>query len=1381
MNNILTKNMLKMFAIIACYLIVTIPVAYATNVNIIFGGTIKDTAQVSPANLVNKQITVKANPPLYTDVKIDVKIDGASLAYSVKKIFLYTCKKSPPNDCIRTSPLQNTTYMHAELNWNDISERLTTSAYPRIANLLALVELEDANQNTIWVGFWDTVERLDTSVFNVKSAELTDIDLYAKSADLVNPIKNFANNRQSIPFTWLDKVVFKTATKLYGAGGTKTELESLNIQSSVDSKNEVISILKEYQLIFPETAGGVANPVTLNLNPSFTCGNGIKETELGEGPLNCCYDAGCGLNEYCDVSDNSTAGICRQEAISLEVIPGSLSEITDCSSKFTLKFTARVKSPPVSLASTANGFVKLDDILYPVTCDRSPIPNDYSCSVQLDPEVKCGTGNYRISPNSMNLTIVFNNGPSEKTKELSRDFSDITVNYNCGCPQGQYCDIGVNLCRQDVASLTIPEVSSYLTNYAGGTAFITVSVKINNPPSGLSVSGITYQLGNITFDSGSHPGATGVPTCTGGQETDYVYSCSIPFSIPGYDKARQYIIKGNSITFDISYPSGANTITRKVSTTFSDITIPSRNCGDGVKNPEETAATCCVDVGCSANEYCDVEKSCRLESSVALAVESIEPKSFTDCTVPHTLNITAKINNMPTGLNIDRYVFKSGGQIKPWSLFCTQPNPVTGIVTCQLTITQQPECKSTPYSITNNELVLTVSFKNGLPSSPFYTAITKDITTKLDDIVISPTYKCGNGIKETDVGESASNCCVDIPCKDDLKFGSNYYCDSDPLANPNGVCISKSQLRLVIDSPKKTVSFDNCEIDNKVEIKAHIESQPSQFRVQNINAILNGENARVRCQQDPAITGNFSFECELLVPKVFECQRGQTYSYTGNSLAFLVSFKNGQTFVTQPLSAKLPDVTISQGFTSLFDIIQDTNEKLNKVLDRLEGIVKRAQSYAKLCVTLSIIGAIATFALILTGILKPEIFGDSVRSGEAARAGAEIGAALQLGIKSVCASLSTLTTVNLKLADMQIQKIQIDQCIATHQHTIDSGSCRGQELSCYNQLKSCYSNVNSIIATGESIRNDINRLGNELVSVNDQIIQKVQNLDYLGGFANFYVSCDGGTDQSSKFCCEYSGVKKEMSRDAATGTVFPRECKLTRLVANARDIKNCNSPMIVVDGDIAVRGSRYDIADVKTLRWEYKDHTFELYCDKNNNGKADEKEKLSGTELTIEYVQDDGTCYCQGTTGSLAISNVKAEEITSTSATITWETNMESDSQVSYGINRLGEIFSPKDSHLTKVHIVKLTSLKPATTYKYIVISEVPTTGSPYKGTSSPEFTFTTQTKEPENECEADHPGNYGKESNKYYCRNEAECDTPTIERFKCPGPANIVCCKGKG
>ena len=96
--------------------------------------------------------------------------------------------------------------------------------------------------------------------------------------------------------------------------------------------------------------------------------------------------------------------------------------------------------------------------------------------------------------------------------------------------------------------------------------------------------------------------------------------------------------------------------------------------------------------------------------------------------------------------------------------------------------------------------------------------------------------------------------------------------------------------------------------------------------------------------------------------------------------------------------------------------------------------------------------------------------------------------------------------------------------------------------------------------------------------------------------------------------------------------------------------------------------------------------------------------------------------YTFTTGGAPVISNVQASNVTSTSATITWTTDVASDSKVNYGTTTS---YGSQQSNASQVtsHSITLTGLTPGTTYHYQCVS-----ANAYGQVSSSDYTFTTAT-----------------------------------------------------
>ncbi len=93
------------------------------------------------------------------------------------------------------------------------------------------------------------------------------------------------------------------------------------------------------------------------------------------------------------------------------------------------------------------------------------------------------------------------------------------------------------------------------------------------------------------------------------------------------------------------------------------------------------------------------------------------------------------------------------------------------------------------------------------------------------------------------------------------------------------------------------------------------------------------------------------------------------------------------------------------------------------------------------------------------------------------------------------------------------------------------------------------------------------------------------------------------------------------------------------------------------------------------------------------------------------------------TTGIPILSSISSGSPGATSATITWVTDLSSDSQVEYGLSSTYTASSTLDSTLTTSHSVSLSGLSQATTYHYRVLSSNGVT------TASSDNTFTTSTQ----------------------------------------------------
>ena len=81
---------LEAFAIFVSYLVFSLSLVSATDVSIMFNGQVQETAKYEQEKVVNMLIKMSHEPSdiTWTNVKLAVNLNSASLAKSIKKIYL---------------------------------------------------------------------------------------------------------------------------------------------------------------------------------------------------------------------------------------------------------------------------------------------------------------------------------------------------------------------------------------------------------------------------------------------------------------------------------------------------------------------------------------------------------------------------------------------------------------------------------------------------------------------------------------------------------------------------------------------------------------------------------------------------------------------------------------------------------------------------------------------------------------------------------------------------------------------------------------------------------------------------------------------------------------------------------------------------------------------------------------------------------------------------------------------------------------------------------------------------------------------------------------------------------------------------------------------
>jgi len=322
-------------------------------------------------DLIIKRFEVVRDPNdlTWSNPEVTFSLSSGSLTYSIEDVLIYACGKDDPVQCIQRQPVHLSAPVTSHsFGWRDVSERQGSSIYPQVANFLIIIKITGPNGRTGWVGSWDTVHRTDYNIFNPRSHEISDIDFYASSSDLILPIKAYIQGFKMIPFNWAEKLVFQGASSLFGLGADESDLQSSSpqFQAAQPQNNEITGINKDFYFVHSATSSGISIPYTLTLNPSFACGDNRCEPNLGETTETCCYDCLCDAGEYCDVISPATKiGGCKDlDDISIDIQPLTIPTVTDCALPFSASVKVDVSNMPTNPSETYDAYMELGNDVY---------------------------------------------------------------------------------------------------------------------------------------------------------------------------------------------------------------------------------------------------------------------------------------------------------------------------------------------------------------------------------------------------------------------------------------------------------------------------------------------------------------------------------------------------------------------------------------------------------------------------------------------------------------------------------------------------------------------------------------------------------------------------------------------------------------------------------------------------------------------------------------------------------------------------------------------------------------------------------------------------------------------------------------------------------
>lgn len=943
---------LEVFAIFVAYLVFSISLVSATNVKIYYNGVYQSPpVSYNPQSLVSKSVAVEAG-------SVKINITNATGAVQIARVYVFNCKGLSPASCMSVTPDTANGTFGASYPWSSVADR--SSGYPQKASFVILVKAISSGK-TFWTGFWQSIERSDASTYTPSENQLSEIQVHAKDIDDVASIRNFIASNKMIPFNpqWVLKAVFPVASGgLFMIKASLSGIESQQFSSSGTQQNQLTSLDQDYGFAFANITGesAIFSPITLNLNPSYNCGNNNCESQIGETSANCCMDCQCSSGSYCDVS-----GSCRlSSGITLSLQGTPQTTVSNCNEQHTLNITVRINNPPTSATVGSTKFRLGSGSEQATSCSGgSQTGYIFSCLVAVPAVQNCNAGTYRVGPNFLNFSITYPNGNSTASKSLSASFPDITIGsyscgnrvcesslgenpsmccFDCGCPNG-YCDVQPastnGSCRQDPTTLqaSAPSPASFYTHSSGDSARF--SAEIANSPVTLSVAQNTCSI-RCTRNDGQPCSSSCQISCSKTASSImsvYNSSCLLSFTMPAYDSLKGYSLSP-AINFSVSYKNGSSQTEQKVlSTTVPAINIGSHWCGDRKCDPDESPGSCCYDCGCPSGQYCNTQDiavftqgdSCRQNPRVE--TDSTSSTTFTSSYEEHVINITGHIDSVPSGISLVPKCAYGTSPGFPCYVSC-EGNLSSGVYMflCRIAIPEIDYNTSATYSpvtkkitFSSNSLNLTLSYNNASATAR------DEFSFEIPDIVINVVPKCGNQDCEKGIGENGRTCCADCGCRQD--YGTGYFCYQGK--SPNGECLSTStinmRIRTIDPNPINCTIFEQgkgCSFTESLKIYPAVLNPPSDLAVVDSYYRLgnSGSYTPLTCLE---LNGKGNYSCALALDNINKTNPGTEnrtielkitfgYSASGSTALMVRNYSDTAGFTVKKVYSEAVASCISQ-------------------------------------------------------------------------------------------------------------------------------------------------------------------------------------------------------------------------------------------------------------------------------------------------------------------------------------------------------------------------------------------------------------------------------------------------------------------------------------
>lgn len=512
-----------------------------------------------------------------------------------------------------------------------------------------------------------------------------------------------------------------------------------------------------------------------------------------------------------------------------------------------------------------------------------------------------------FSPMTLRLNPGYNCGNGNCESSLGETQANCCL--DCTCQAGYYCDIN-NGCKQvSGIALSLYGTPQTAVSNCNQQHILNISVRISNPPSGMSITSTSYKLGSGPYQT---------TACAGGSQTGYIFSCPVTVpSVPNCD-AGNYNVGPNYINFSITYANGTNTASKSIATSFPNIAIGSYECGN--RNCEsslgESPSMCCYDCGC-ASGYCDFlspsNGSCRTDPANSdLAVSGMAPSRFYTHSPGDSVSFLAQVTNSPVTLSVTGQVCSLGcarSDSQQCSASCSVSCSKTSSTstaynsTCAMEFTVRAYDSLKGYSLFPI-LNLSVRYTNGS-----HNTIQKVLSNSFSTINIGAHW-CGDKVCDPD--ETPGTCCYDCGCQ------GTQYCNTQNIQYRSNADSCQAKPVAEIDETTATFFTDTYE-QHAINISGHINPKPSGASLVP-SCILGGPNSGVSCYVTCEAENNpqaYEFICHVTVPSIdynasdFFNPASKKVVFEQSGLNITFSYNNGSARAMDSLSFEIPDVTIN--------------------------------------------------------------------------------------------------------------------------------------------------------------------------------------------------------------------------------------------------------------------------------------------------------------------------------------------------------------------------------------------------------------------------------------------------------------------------------------